>query len=145
MEPGCRLSKGWEVEVELIRVGDTSMNKPDIIYDAEHERAIRFGILPEEDVLAWEEIEAGRYHASPDQGQFPRPGAWLNVRFAARSGPAMRKPSRVNQGSRWATFTLSRTPPARSAAACATTSSCTPSDENRQGQERLHPGRGAGS
>jgi hypothetical protein len=46
------------------------MNKPDIIYDAEHERAIRFGILPEEDVLAWAEIEAGRYQPRRVKGSF---------------------------------------------------------------------------
>ena len=60
------------------------MNKDNHIRP-EHDRAIRFGILPEENVLPWAEIEAGRYQPRRER-QFPRPGAWLNVRFAARSG-----------------------------------------------------------
>jgi hypothetical protein len=46
------------------------MNKRDINYDADHEQAVSFGILPEESVLAWAEIEAGRYQPRRVKGSF---------------------------------------------------------------------------
>jgi hypothetical protein len=44
------------------------MLKPDTAH--EHEQAISFGILPEENVPAWAEIETGRYQPRRVKGSF---------------------------------------------------------------------------
>ena len=44
------------------------MNKPQTM--TEHEQAISFGILPEENVPAWAQIEAGRYQPRRIKGSF---------------------------------------------------------------------------
>ena len=44
------------------------MRKPEI--NSEHEQAISFGILPEENVPAWAQIEAGRYQPRRIKGSF---------------------------------------------------------------------------
>ena len=44
------------------------MRKPET--DREHEQAVKFGILPEENVPAWTEVEAGRYQPRRVKGSF---------------------------------------------------------------------------
>jgi hypothetical protein len=44
------------------------MRKPDTTH--EREQAISFGILPEENVPAWAEIETGRYQPRRVKGSF---------------------------------------------------------------------------
>ena len=44
------------------------MKKPEINED--HEQAISFGILPEENVPAWAQIETGRYQPRRIKGSF---------------------------------------------------------------------------
>ena len=44
------------------------MRKPDTTH--EHEQAVSYGILPEENVLAWAEIETGRYQPRRVKGSF---------------------------------------------------------------------------
>ena len=44
------------------------MNKPQTM--TEHEQAISFGILPEENVPAWAQIEVGRYQPRRIKGSF---------------------------------------------------------------------------
>ena len=44
------------------------MNKPE--HTRDHEQAISFGILPEENDPAWAEIETGRYQPRRVKGSF---------------------------------------------------------------------------
>jgi hypothetical protein len=51
----------------------------------DREQAIRFGILPEENVPHWSEIEAGRFQPGARAGA-ARPGTGLNVPRVAGTG-----------------------------------------------------------
>ena len=44
------------------------MRKPDTTY--EHEQAVSYGILPEESVPAWAQIETGRFQPRRIKGSF---------------------------------------------------------------------------
>ncbi len=72
---------------------------------------------------------AGAVHAAPDPRQLSRPGAWLNVPRSARSGRSRAQTSTSKSESHRGPNEPERgqaTPPAPSAGASATTSSCTP-------------------
>jgi formylmethanofuran dehydrogenase subunit D len=80
---GMPLSKGWEVEVELIEPpssdsvwsprGMTMKRETNTVVD--REQAIRYGILPEEQVRHWTEIRGRTIPAATDSRELPRPGA----------------------------------------------------------------------